>query len=76
MKRPAPLPRLFRAAEAAQYLGMGETKFRELVGCGRIAPPREADGLVRWDVHDLDAYADDLPYRGDAVNDEWEGAAA
>lgn len=57
------LPRLMRAAEAAAYLGMGLTKFRELVAAGRIAQPTEADGLVRWERADLDDYADGLHQR-------------
>jgi excisionase family DNA binding protein len=67
MTRAALLPRLFRAAEAAQYLGMGVTKFRELVAQGRIAQPSEEDGLVRWDRTDLDEYADGLRQRPEPV---------
>jgi len=76
MKSRPLIPRLLKASDAAYYVGMGETKFRQLVGEGRIAPPREEDGLVLWDVRDLDDYADGLPYRGDRVNDAWDGAAA
>lgn len=57
------VPRLMRAAEAASYLGMGLTKFRELVAAGRIAQPTDADGLVRWERADLDEYADGLHQR-------------
>lgn len=64
MSGPLPFPpRLLRAAEAAGYLGMGLTKFRELVAAGRIAQPTEADGLVRWERRDLDDYADGLHQR-------------
>ncbi|MEL7482337.1 MAG: hypothetical protein AAGJ29_12335 [Pseudomonadota bacterium] len=59
--KPLPfVPRLLKAPLAGAYLGMSETKFRELVEHGRIAEPLRADGLVRWDVRDLDAYADGL----------------
>lgn len=61
------LPRLMRATEAAAYLGMGVTKFRELVKQGRIAPPSEDDGLIRWDRADLDDYADGLRPRPEPV---------
>ena len=59
--KPLPfVPRLLKAPLASAYLGMSETKFRELVKAGRIAQPLKADGLVRWDLRDLDAYADSL----------------
>lgn len=57
-----------RAAEASAYLGMGQTKFRELVAAGRIAQPSEADGLVRWERRDLDDYADSLHHRASMSN--------
>jgi len=66
--RPVLLQRLYKAPHAALYLDMSVTKFRELVTAGRIAPPREDDGLVRWDVRDLDAYADALPHRGESTH--------
>ncbi len=60
-------PRLMRAAEAASYLGMGLTKFRELVAAGRIAQPTDADGLIRWERADLDDYADGLHQRAEVA---------
>lgn len=66
-------PRLMRAVVAASYLGMSETKFRELVHAGKIARPKRQDGLVSWDVRDLDAFADALPRDDDPANDDWVG---
>ncbi|RAN30666.1 helix-turn-helix transcriptional regulator [Hyphomonas pacifica] len=60
-------PRLLKAPDAAGYLGMGETKFQELVRDGRIQGPREVDGLVLWDVRDLDDFVDSLPRRGEPL---------
>lgn len=57
------LPRLMKAPMAAWYLGMSETKFADLVKTGRIAQPSDEDGMVRWRLEDLDAYADSLRRR-------------
>ncbi|MEO0870469.1 MAG: hypothetical protein AAFY19_00715 [Pseudomonadota bacterium] len=72
MTAPRPLltitPRLLRVADAASYVGLGETKFRELVDAGRIPKPRRQDGVVTWDVRDLDTYVDGLPQDGEVVS--------
>ena len=36
------------APTAAAALGMGETKFKELVKAGRLPPPVAIDGLRLW----------------------------
>ena len=52
-------PRLMKSAEAAQYLGMSETRLRE------VGPsPRRVGRWVVYDRQDLDRWADrlcDLP---------------
>jgi hypothetical protein len=68
-------PRLMRAVVAAAYLGMSETKFRELVQAGKIARPKRQDGLVSWDVRDLDAFADALPRDDEPINNDWAGVS-
>lgn len=57
------LPRLMKAPMAAWYLDMSESKFADLVKAGRIAQPSDEDGMVRWHLADLDAYADSLRRR-------------
>ncbi|MEM6898420.1 MAG: hypothetical protein AAF583_01435 [Pseudomonadota bacterium] len=72
-RAPSPvLPRrLLKVAEAAGYIGLGETKFRELLADGIVPKPREIeDSISRWDIRDLDAYIDDLPYRGQSRKDQ------
>jgi hypothetical protein len=54
-------PRLMPAPQAAHYLGMSASTLRTL------PIPRKESGAKRlYDVRDLDAYADDLPYEGES----------
>jgi hypothetical protein len=53
-----PPRRLLGARDGAQYMGLGETDFRTRYG--HLAK-RQGRRLV-WDVLDLDAEADKLPY--------------
>lgn len=57
-----------RADYAAAYLGMGKTKFLELVDKGAMPRPVVIDGIRVWDRLDIDAAfdaakeaAEDLP---------------
>lgn len=52
-------PRLLKAADAAVYLGISPTKLRDL-----DLPRRVMGGNRLYDIRDLDAYADSLPYEG------------
>lgn len=58
-------PRLLPADKAAAYLGMSATKLRTLP-----IPRKVLDGKRLFDRMDLDAYASDLPYEGEAAGDE------
>jgi hypothetical protein len=58
-------PRGFRAAEAATYLGMGLTKFLDLVDAGRLPRPKAIDKMRIWDRHALDAAFDDFAEQDD-----------
>lgn len=58
-------PRGVRREAAARYIGVGVTKFDEMVADGRMPSPKEADGCVLWDIRALDAAFDALPDRGD-----------
>jgi predicted DNA-binding transcriptional regulator AlpA len=61
-------PRGMDAERAAAYLGLGRTKFLELVENGRMPKPvRIEEELPRWDRFDLDAAWDDLKQRRDPI---------
>jgi predicted DNA-binding transcriptional regulator AlpA len=61
-------PRGMDAERAAAYLGLGRTKFLELVEIGRMPKPvRIEEELPRWDRFDLDAAWDDLKQRRDPI---------
>lgn len=57
-------PRLLSASEAAVYLGLSATTLR-----GLPIPRRMHNARRLYDIRDLDAYADALPYEGE-VSDE------
>jgi predicted DNA-binding transcriptional regulator AlpA len=48
-------PRGLRADNAAAYLGMGKTKFLELVASGAMPSAVVIDGMRVWDRLELDA---------------------
>lgn len=52
------------APEAAAYLGLGESKFQQMVADGRMPKPRIADGKRLWDVDELDVAFKNLPREG------------
>jgi excisionase family DNA binding protein len=58
-------PRGLRAEQAAVYLGMGLSKFRELVEAGRLPKPRIIDSMRVWDRLELDAAFDEFVKPGD-----------
>lgn len=49
-------------AEAARYIGVGTTKFDEMVKDRRMPKPWRVDGRVIWDVRELDMACDNLPH--------------
>jgi len=51
-------PRLMRANQAAGYLGMSPRKFHAISPVLR----KRHEGMVLYDRHDLDAFADAIPY--------------
>lgn len=57
MTAPTYAPRLMRTPEAARYLGISATTLRRL----DLPTRRLSDGIVVYDRHDLDRYADALP---------------
>lgn len=50
---------------AAAYVGVGRTKFLEMVEDGRMPAPRRIDGVRVWDIRDLDVAFNDLPVDGE-----------
>ncbi|MGY3590131.1 putative DNA-binding transcriptional regulator AlpA [Bradyrhizobium sp. USDA 4341] len=53
-------PRGMSRDEAARYIGVGATKFDEMVVDGRMPRPKRIDGRVVWDRLRLDAAFSDL----------------
>jgi predicted DNA-binding transcriptional regulator AlpA len=53
-------PRLLRLEPAAAYVGIGKTKFVDLVGKGKLPKPVDLDGIRAWDRRALDAAVDEL----------------
>lgn len=54
-------PRGMSRDEAARYIGVGPTKFDEMVADGRMPKPKRVDARVIWDRLRLDAAFSDLP---------------
>lgn len=54
-------PRGLSREEAARYIGVGATKFDEMVADRRMPRPKRIDGRVIWDRYALDAAFTDLP---------------
>lgn len=57
-------PRGLSRDEAARYIGVGSTKFDELVKDGRMPKPKRLDGRAVWDRVALDMAFTDLPDDG------------
>ena len=57
-------PRGLSREEAARYIGVGATKFDELVKDGRMPKPKRVDGRTVWDRVALDVAFTDLPDEG------------
>lgn len=66
-----PVRRGLQEAEAAVYLSLSPSLFRELVECGEMPPPRILRSRRIWDVADLDAAFRSLPLEGEV--DTWAG---
>ena len=71
-------PRGLSRVEASRYIGIGTTKFDELVGAGRMPRPRVIGARKVWDRIELDAAFADLPHEGEderARDDVWAKVA-
>lgn len=66
------LKRGLSRVEAAVYIGVGTTKFDELVDSGRMPRPKRIDGRIVWDRVALDIAFDGLP-EDQVTEDTWAG---
>lgn len=71
---PGCLPFLVAREAAAALIGVGTTKFDEMVKAGRMPAPREVDARVLWDTDELRAACRLLPRRGAAMVAGWDAA--
>lgn len=66
-------PRGLSRVEAAAYVGVGVTKFEEMVSDGRMPPAKRIDGRRVWDLKRLDAAFEALPDEESAAEvNEWD----
>lgn len=63
-------PRGMSRDEAARYIGVGVTKFDEMVSDGRMPRPKRVDGRVIWDRLRVEAAFSDLP--DDKKANQWD----
>jgi predicted DNA-binding transcriptional regulator AlpA len=68
---PSLAPRGLSRAQAAEYIGVGVTKFDEMVDDGRMPRPKRIDGRIVWDRIKLDKAFDALDDEGGPRN-EWD----
>lgn len=68
---PSLAPRGLSRVQAAEYVGVGATKFDELVADGRMPRPKRIDGRTVWDRIKLDAAFAALDDGASAAN-EWD----
>jgi len=67
---PSLAPRGLSRVQAAEYIGVGVTKFDEMVGDGRMPRPKRIDGRTVWDRIKLDEAFDALD--NEAAKSEWD----
>jgi hypothetical protein len=68
---PSLAPRGLSRVQAAAYIGVGATKFDEMVDDGRMPRPKRIDGRIVWDRVKLDEAFDALGEDGAPAN-EWD----
>jgi excisionase family DNA binding protein len=71
---PSLAPRGLRRVQAAEYIGVGVSKFDEMVRDGRMPKPKRVGGRTIWDRLELDAAFNVLEQDGPPANrNPWEG---
>ena len=68
---PSLAPRGLSRVQAAEYMGVGVTKFDEMVGDGRMPRPKRIDGRNVWDRMQLDEAFAALDHAAGPKN-EWD----
>nr|WP_313429335.1 XRE family transcriptional regulator [Brevundimonas diminuta] len=63
-------PRGLQREVAARYIGVGLTKFDEMVRDGRMPGPKRVDGRKVWDRRALDTAFDSLP--DETLVNDWD----
>ena len=66
------VPRGLSRAQAAEYIGVGTTKFDEMVDDGRMPRPKRIDGRLVWDRNKLDEAFGALDDDAAPKNNEWD----
>ena len=61
-------PRGLNRLQSAAYIGVGPTKFDQLIADGRMPKPKRIDGRTVWDRLEIDAAFAALPSDGDSDN--------
>lgn len=62
-------PRGLSREEAARYIGVGTTKFDDMVKDRRMPKPKKIDGRVIWDRVALDLAFNELPSEGNGIDE-------
>ena len=61
--------------ESALYIGVGASKFDQMVKDRRMPRPKRIDGRVVWDIKQLDNYFEMLPTDGQVSDDVYSDLA-
>ena len=69
---PLPTRRGLSRVEAAEYIGIGTSKFDGLVTDGRMPKPKKIDGRRVWDVRLIDKFFEALPGGDDSDHNPWD----
>lgn len=57
------IPRGLSREEAARYVGVGTTKFDEMIRARQMPKPRQVGGRTIWDRAELDMAFSELPHQ-------------
>lgn len=69
---PPPTRRGLSRAEAADYIGVGTSKFDAMVKDGRMPGAKKIDGRKVWDVRALNTFFDALPGSDESDHNPWD----